>query len=156
MEPRQTSPARIALLGAALSALAYAPAACSRTATSGSSTPPSSSDSIAIPPPASPSPSPPGANPSTPSGGSAQSTSTTASTPTGGTGKPDTRKDCGTMPEDWCASPPNDPCGKYREVKSCRADPKCKGMPFRGESFAPCDNVNGFSTNCPNVGCISR
>jgi hypothetical protein len=60
-------------------------------------------------------------------------------------------------PDDWCASPPGDPCGAHKDVMSCRADPKCKGMPYRGESVVACryDDA-GFGTNCPTVGCISR
>ena len=65
--------------------------------------------------------------------------------------------ECGMAPNDWCPSPPGDPCGKHKDVASCKADRRCKGMPYRGESAVACaDDGHGFSTNCPTVGCISR
>jgi hypothetical protein len=58
---------------------------------------------------------------------------------------------------DWCPSPAGDPCGEHKDVASCRADKKCKGMPYKGESLMACrDDGTGFSKNCPTVGCISR
>jgi hypothetical protein len=64
---------------------------------------------------------------------------------------------CGMGFGDWCASPPGDPCGVHKNVAECRADPKCKGMPYRGESVAGCQYDDaGYATNCPTVGCISR
>jgi hypothetical protein len=64
---------------------------------------------------------------------------------------------CGMSPSDWCPSPPGDPCGVHKNVKDCRADKRCKGMPYRGESFVACkDDGTGFASNCPTVGCISR
>ena len=64
---------------------------------------------------------------------------------------------CPSRPSAWCASPPGDPCGEHRDVPSCRADSRCKGMRYTGESFVACkDDGTGFSSNCPNVGCISR
>jgi len=67
------------------------------------------------------------------------------------------RADCGVRPTDWCPSPPGDPCGEHLNEKSCRADPRCKGMPYRGESVVACkEDLEGFWTNCPSVGCISR
>ena len=64
---------------------------------------------------------------------------------------------CGMGPGDWCPAPAGDPCGAHKDVASCRADPRCKGMPYRGESVVACnDDGHGFSTNCPSVGCISR
>ncbi len=64
---------------------------------------------------------------------------------------------CGWRTSDWCPSPPGDPCGRHKDTAACRADKKCKGMPYRGESYAPCvDDGTGFARNCPSVGCISR
>ena len=63
---------------------------------------------------------------------------------------------CGMAPSDWCPSPPDDPCGRHRTVPSCRADPACYGMPYRGESVIACfPDPRGFSPNCPTVGCTS-
>jgi hypothetical protein len=73
----------------------------------------------------------------------------------GASAKP--RNPCGMSPRDWCPSPPGDLCGKHKDVPSCKADPRCKGMPYRGESVVACeDDGSGFSPNCPTVGCISR
>jgi hypothetical protein len=66
------------------------------------------------------------------------------------------RDPCGTRIHDWCPSPAGDPCGEHKDVNSCRADPKCKGMPYKGESIVACRYDGGFATNCPTVGCISR
>jgi hypothetical protein len=64
---------------------------------------------------------------------------------------------CGLNPDDWCPSPPGDPCGKHKDVASCKADRRCKGMRYRGESAVACDDDGrGFSHNCPTVGCISE
>jgi len=66
-------------------------------------------------------------------------------------------KDCGMSTDDWCPAPSGDACGRHKDVAACKADPKCKGMRYRGESFAPCkDDGSGFTPNCPTVGCISR
>jgi len=63
---------------------------------------------------------------------------------------------CGTKPNDWCHAPPGDACGRHTDVASCRADPACYGMPYRGESLVACDvDKRGFSSNCPTVGCTS-
>ena len=63
---------------------------------------------------------------------------------------------CGESPSDWCAAPPGDPCGQHHDVASCRADPLCVGMPYRGESVVAClPGDRGFSPNCPTVGCES-
>ena len=71
--------------------------------------------------------------------------------------KPQPARPCGMSPSDWCASPPGDPCGVHKNVAACRADKRCKGMPYRGESLVACrDDGSGFSPNCPSVGCISR
>jgi hypothetical protein len=67
------------------------------------------------------------------------------------------RADCGTRPQDWCTSVLDGPCGAHPDEKSCRLDPKCKGMPYRGESVVACvPDGHGFSSNCPSVGCIAR
>lgn len=64
---------------------------------------------------------------------------------------------CGTRLGDWCPSPEGDPCGKRKNVDECRADKKCKGMPYKGESLVACKyDDSGFATNCPTVGCIAR
>lgn len=63
---------------------------------------------------------------------------------------------CGMKTTDWCPSPPGDPCGAHKDAASCKADPRCGGMPYRGESFVACQlDDRGFATNCPVVGCKS-
>ena len=63
---------------------------------------------------------------------------------------------CGTSPTDWCAAPPGDPCGQHKNVTSCKADVRCFGMPYLGESVVRCEfDERGFGTNCPTVGCKS-
>lgn len=63
---------------------------------------------------------------------------------------------CGLRADDWCPSP-GDPCGAHKNKAECKADPKCKGMPYKGESLIACkDDGTGFASNCPTVGCISR
>jgi len=43
-----------------------------------------------------------------------------------------------------------------KPVASCKADGKCGGMAYTGESFVACKRDDrGFGTNCPTVGCIS-
>lgn len=65
--------------------------------------------------------------------------------------------ECGSRTEDWCAAPAGDPCGAHKDVTTCRADKKCKGMKYTGESVVACnDDGTGFTSNCPTVGCISR
>ncbi len=65
--------------------------------------------------------------------------------------------DCGFSITDWCESPPGDACGRHKDTASCRADPACVGMQYRGESVAACElDPQGYATNCPTVGCISR
>lgn len=64
---------------------------------------------------------------------------------------------CGMSPSDWCAGPEGDPCSMHANETECRADPKCKGTPYRGESLVACqDDGQGFSKNCPSVGCVSK
>jgi hypothetical protein len=64
---------------------------------------------------------------------------------------------CGMSPDDWCPAPAGDPCNAHRDVPSCRADKRCKGMGYKGESVVACLlGPDGFATNCPTVGCISR
>ena len=63
---------------------------------------------------------------------------------------------CGNGPGDWCAAPPGDPCGAHKDVAACRADPRCGGMRYHGESMVSCTlDSRGFGTNCPTVGCVS-
>ena len=40
---------------------------------------------------------------------------------------------CGLGPDDWCPAPEGDPCGRHPDEASCRADPACYAMPYRGE-----------------------
>ena len=64
---------------------------------------------------------------------------------------------CGLSPSDWCTKRGDDPCGKHADEKSCRADRKCRGLPYRGESVEACmEDGSGFWKNCPAVGCVSR
>jgi hypothetical protein len=63
---------------------------------------------------------------------------------------------CGVHTTDWCPAPAGDPCGRHKDVDSCRADAACGGLPYRGESVVACQFDNrGFGTNCPTVGCVS-
>jgi len=66
-------------------------------------------------------------------------------------------KGCGSNTSDWCAAPAGDACGVHKNVAACKADKKCKGMKYTGESLVACkDDGTGFTSNCPTVGCISR
>jgi hypothetical protein len=63
---------------------------------------------------------------------------------------------CGERPTDWCPAPAGDPCGRHRNAVECRADSRCYGMPYRGESVVACMlDDRGFASNCPTVGCTS-
>jgi len=63
---------------------------------------------------------------------------------------------CGLSPDDWCAAPEGDPCGRHGDEAACRGDPACFAMPYRGESVVPCLwDQRGFASNCPAVGCTS-
>jgi hypothetical protein len=63
---------------------------------------------------------------------------------------------CGLNIRDWCPAPAGDACGRHRNTAACRADPKCYGMPYRGESVVACIlDGRGFASNCPTVGCTS-
>jgi hypothetical protein len=127
-----------------LVALATLNAACASTTAPASTQPPAPAVSSAPLPAASPSPVPASAP-------KASADPKDARPPAAG-GRP-----CGVRPGEWCPSPEGDPCGVHTNVAACKSDPKCKGMPYRGESFAPCrDDGSGFSPNCPTVGCISR
>jgi len=56
----------------------------------------------------------------------------------------------------WCPAPAGDRCGRHRDAASCKADPACYGIPYRGESFVACVfDRRGFSFNCPAIGCTS-
>jgi hypothetical protein len=64
---------------------------------------------------------------------------------------------CGLRPTDWCPAPAGDPCGAHRDAASCKADARCVGMRYRGESVVACHwDARGFADNCPTVGCRSR
>ena len=64
---------------------------------------------------------------------------------------------CGLSPNDWCPSPPGDPCGAHHDTTSCKADPTCVGVPYRGESAVACHlDPRGFADNCPTVGCVTH
>jgi hypothetical protein len=79
-----------------------------------------------------------------------------ASPPAPAPASPPQRADCGMRPDDWCAPPPGDPCGAYKDLPSCRADPRCGGRPYAGESVVACRfDARGFGENCPTVGCVS-
>jgi len=61
---------------------------------------------------------------------------------------------CGMRPGDWCEADKNDLCNAHRDAKSCEADARCVGMPYRGESAVACHyDARGFNGNCPAVGC---
>jgi len=67
------------------------------------------------------------------------------------------RRPCGMSPSDWCLSYRGDPCNRHKNTEACKADPKCYGMPYRGESFIACMfDERGFASNCPTVGCTSK
>ena len=64
---------------------------------------------------------------------------------------------CGLSPTDWCHTPAAASCGRHPNEEACRADPRCAGLPYRGESVVACSpDGHGFWINCPAVGCISR
>ena len=63
---------------------------------------------------------------------------------------------CGRSPSDWCAAPAGDPCGAHKNVESCRADPACRGMKYRGEGPECKTDERSFGIGCPTVGCLSR
>jgi hypothetical protein len=63
---------------------------------------------------------------------------------------------CGLSWDDWCRAPAGDICGRHKDTASCKTDPACYGMPYRGEAFAACIfDARGFAFNCPAVGCTS-
>ncbi|MCC6526716.1 MAG: hypothetical protein IT373_28975 [Polyangiaceae bacterium] len=63
---------------------------------------------------------------------------------------------CALDPQGWCPAPAGDPCGAHADVASCRADPRCGGVRYRGESAIACLlDERGFGLNCPTVGCVS-
>ena len=67
------------------------------------------------------------------------------------------RRECGISLKDWCPSYRGDPCNRHKNTAACVADPKCFGMPYRGESLIACVfDERGFGSNCPTVGCTSR
>ncbi|MBI4953638.1 MAG: hypothetical protein HY908_16555 [Myxococcales bacterium] len=63
---------------------------------------------------------------------------------------------CALDPQGWCPAPAGDPCGAHADVASCRADRRCGGVRYRGESASACRlDERGFGVNCPTVGCVS-
>src|SRR5258708_22142595 len=63
---------------------------------------------------------------------------------------------CGLSPTDWGHTSAADPCGRHPNQRGCRGDPRCVGLPYRGESVVACrPDGHGFLTNCPAVACIS-
>ncbi len=63
---------------------------------------------------------------------------------------------CGTKIDDWCVVDPDDPCARHLNAAACKADEKCYGLAYRGESLAACRfDERGFGLNCPTVGCTS-
>ena len=47
-------------------------------------------------------------------------------------------RECGASPDDWCAAPPGDPCGRHRNANDCRNDFSCNAVPFRGVTKIAC------------------
>jgi hypothetical protein len=91
----------------------------------------------------------------TPAGPTGTGTPVTAAPPAPPPGPPP--GPCGFRPGDWCPAPAGDPCGAHGDVASCKADARCQGMRYRGESVVACQQDDrGFATNCPTVGCVSR
>src|SRR5262245_15390684 len=73
--------------------------------------------------------------------------------------KPSARSDpyCGQRTDDWCPSPPDDPCGAHHDTASCVSDARCEGRVYSGESMVACVvDARCFASNCPTVGCLSR
>jgi hypothetical protein len=70
---------------------------------------------------------------------------------------PPPKPNCGGAPGDWCTSAADGPCGAHPDEAACRADDRCRGMPYRGESLVACiPDGKGFWSNCPAVGCVAR
>ena len=77
------------------------------------------------------------------------------SAPSSPTAKP--KANCGVSPDDWCTTAADGPCGAHPDQATCRADDRCQGMPYRGESVVACmPDGKGFWSNCPAVGCVER
>ncbi len=67
------------------------------------------------------------------------------------------RPECTSRLPCWCPGVVGDPCGAHPDVASCRADERCEGIPYTGESLVPCvGDERCFAKNCPTCGCISR
>jgi hypothetical protein len=67
------------------------------------------------------------------------------------------KSSCGFRTDDWCKAVGNDPCRDHEDAATCRADPKCEALPYRGESAVACiTDSRCFASNCPAVGCITR
>jgi hypothetical protein len=64
---------------------------------------------------------------------------------------------CTQQVEGWCGGPNGDPCAQHADVGSCRADERCEGIGYTGESMVACaSDARCFTSNCPTKGCISR
>ena len=64
---------------------------------------------------------------------------------------------CTMKVEGWCPGVSGDPCGEHGDVAACRADPRCEGIGYTGESAVACiGDARCFTSNCPTKGCISR
>lgn len=88
--------------------------------------------------------------------GASPSAPTSSAPPSSAAGPRLTDKVCGVSLGDWCSAPLGDPCGAHPDVALCKADARCGGMPYRGESFVACKlDARGFGENCPTVGCVS-
>jgi len=49
-----------------------------------------------------------------------------------------------------------DACADHKDAASCKADARCGGAAYKGESVVACQyDARGFTTNCPWVGCIT-
>jgi hypothetical protein len=67
------------------------------------------------------------------------------------------KSSCGWNTNDWCKAVSGDPCREHKDSASCKADPKCEALPYRGESAVACrTDSRCFADNCPEVGCIMR
>jgi hypothetical protein len=106
------------------------------------------------PAPIAPAPSVEVAAPAEPAATTAPSSGAPASSTA--SGAPSPTASCGASIDDWCPAPAGDPCGAHRDVASCKADSRCGGMAYTGESLVACKrDARGFGENCPTVGCVS-
>ncbi len=72
-------------------------------------------------------------------------------------GRADERDTCGLRYGDWCPSYRGDPWNRHKNAAACKADLKCYGIGYSGESAVACmPDERGFAFNCPTVGCTSN